>query len=115
MTLPLRLRPQRYPNVLLHTPEALERKWAALTAPPAASGLGLSPAQALRVLCRMPSCFSYSTAWLRARVAWLTRLGVPDPAATVTGFPALLGLSLSTLEDKCALLRAHACKACSLR
>ena len=130
MPLPVRI-VQRYTNVLVHSPAALERRWTLLCAParddeslaggrqsdqPGSSaplddaplgGAGLSATQALRVMEHMPPVLSYSTNWLLARRAWLVRLGVPDVAATMAAFPSLLGLALHTLEDKRMLLEAY--------
>jgi hypothetical protein len=140
LTLLSRSAPQRYTNLLLHSPASLARKWDALCAParddpsflasllqappePAAhtadaplppllppaqlGGAGLSTAQALRLVTKMPVCLAYSTRWVLARRAWLLQLGVPDAGATMASFPSLVGLALHTLDDKRELLQAH--------
>jgi hypothetical protein len=75
--------------------------------PPDLGGLGFTPSQALRIVAAFPTCLAYTTAWLLARRAWVQALGVRDLGATFTRCPNLLGLSLSTLEEKRALLAEH--------
>jgi hypothetical protein len=70
-------------------------------------GLGLTPSQALRLVAAHPSCLACTTVWLLARRAWLLQLGVPDVGAVITGCPTMLTLSISTLDEKRALLVAH--------
>ena len=99
---------EKAPALLLHNPCILRARWFVLHNGPL---LGLSQAQAVRVICALPSLLWMPSEQLKQRIQLLREQGVEDIATCVSRSAAtgcaVLSMDAISLSSKLRLLAAH--------